>query len=68
MVSDERLASRPARMKPIMIAMTTCRKPAFVTGRLSVMGAFRTAVRGQRLWVISEADRSSTTILTSEEY
>lgn len=32
-----------------------------------VLSAFRT-VRGQRLWIITEADRSSTTILTSEEY
>lgn len=32
-----------------------------------VLSAFRT-VRGQRLWIITEADRSSTTILTQDEY
>jgi hypothetical protein len=32
-----------------------------------VLSAFRT-VRGQRLWIITEADRSSTTILTPDEY
>jgi hypothetical protein len=32
-----------------------------------VLSAFRT-VRGQRLWIITEADRTSTTILTPDEY
>ena len=32
-----------------------------------VLSAYRTA-KGQKLWIITEADRSSTTILTPEEY
>jgi hypothetical protein len=32
-----------------------------------VLSAYRTA-RGQRLWIITEADRSSTTILLPSEY
>lgn len=32
-----------------------------------ILSAYRTAV-GQRLWVITEADRSATTILLPEEY
>jgi len=32
-----------------------------------VLSAFRTA-RGHRLWIITEADRSSTTVLLPEEY
>lgn len=32
-----------------------------------VLSAYSTS-RGQRLWIITEADRSSTTILTPEEY
>ena len=32
-----------------------------------LLSAYRT-VRGQRLWIITEADRSSTTILTPDEY
>lgn len=32
-----------------------------------VLSAYRTA-KGQQLWIITEADRSSTTILLSEEY
>ena len=32
-----------------------------------VLSAYRTA-KGQKLWIITEADRSSTTILLSSEY
>ena len=32
-----------------------------------VLSAYRTA-KGQKLWIITEADRSSTTILTPDEY
>ena len=40
--------------------------------RLSIEQGFRVlssyAVRGQRVWVITEADRSSTTLLLHQEY
>lgn len=32
-----------------------------------VLSAYRTS-RGERIWIITEADRSSTTILSSDEY
>ena len=32
-----------------------------------VLSAYRTA-KGQKLWIITEADRSATTILRSEDY
>jgi hypothetical protein len=32
-----------------------------------VLSAYRTS-RGHRLWIITEADRSSTTVLTPDEY
>jgi len=34
---------------------------------LRIFSAFKTA-RGEKLWVITESDRSATTILTPEEY
>lgn len=38
-----------------------------VTGGLRILSAYRTSA-GDRLWIITEADRSATTILLPEEY
>ena len=38
-----------------------------VTKRLRILSAYRTS-KGVKLWVITEADRSATTILLPDEY
>ena len=44
----------------------TANEQALVSG-LRLLSAYRTS-RGQRIWIITEADRSATTILLPEEY
>jgi hypothetical protein len=44
----------------------TANEQALIEG-LRLMSSYRTS-KGQRIWVITEADRSATTILLPEEY
>ena len=66
--SAQEFISRHARLEQGELSNEDHRENLFsVDKRLRIFSAFKTA-NGVKLWVITEADRSATTILLPEEY
>jgi hypothetical protein len=66
--SPHEFLARHARLEQGELSDEDQRENKFsVDKRLRIFSAFRTA-KGEKLWLITEADRSATTILLPEEY
>lgn len=66
--SPQNFISRHARLEQGELCAEDHRENLFSVDKpLRIFSAFKTA-RGEKLWVITEADRSATTILKPEEY
>lgn len=66
--SPQEFISRHARLEQGELSAEDYRENLFsVDKQLRIFSAFKTA-QGVKLWVITEADRSSTTILLPSEY
>ena len=66
--SPQEFISRHARLERAELCDDDHRENLFSVDKpLRIFSAFKT-VRGEKLWVITEADRSATTILLPSEY
>jgi hypothetical protein len=66
--SAQDFISRHARLEQGELCGDDHRENLFSVGKqLRIFSAFKT-VRGEKLWVITEADRSATTLLLPSEY